>query len=86
MNDNQHGPGHGNDQGPGNNRNNHSTLIIFLAVTLVTLLVMSFVNNFVSRDTASEEIKYNEFLRLLKEDKVKSVEIGQDKLLSLIHI
>ncbi len=80
MNDNQHGPGHGNDQGPGNNRNNHSTLIIFLAVTLVTLLVMSFVNNFVSRDTASEEIKYNEFLRLLKEDKVKSVEIGQDKL------
>ena len=80
MNDNQHGSGHGNDGGPGNNRNNHSTLIIFLAVTLVTLLVMSFVNNFITKDTASEEIKYNEFLRLLKEEKVKSVEIDSDKL------
>ena len=81
MNENQHGPGRGSENGgPDNNNRNHSTLIVFLAVTLITLLVMSFVNKVMTRSTASEEIKYNEFLRLLDEGKVKSVEISTDKL------
>ena len=79
MNENQNGPGRGNEGGPNNNKN-HSTLIIFLSVTLITLLVMSFFNNLMTKSTASEEIKYNEFLRLLDEDKVKSVKISSDKL------
>ena len=41
---------------------------------------MSFFNNLMTKSTASEEIKYNEFLRLLDEDKVKSVKISSDKL------
>ena len=80
MNENQHGPGRGNEGGGPNNNKNHSTLIIFLSVTLLTLLVMSFFNNLMTKSTASEEIKYNEFLRLLDENKVKSVEISPDKL------
>ena len=77
MDNNQNGDRRGNGS-PGNNKN-HSALLIFLAVTLLTLVVMSFFNN-VMRDTTSEEIAYNEFLQLLDSGKVKSVEIGPSKL------
>ena len=50
----------------GNNRNrNHSTLIVFIVVTLVTLLIMSFVNNSI-KDSTSQEITYSQFLSVLE--------------------
>ena len=79
------GPGHrGNNQGGGNNQRpgnngNHSSLLIFLVVTLVTLLVMSFVNNTV-KDSTSQEITYNEFLELLSKGSVERVDIDTNKL------
>ena len=64
----------------GNNRNrNHSTLIVFIVVTLVTLLIMSFVNNSI-KDSTSQEITYSQFLSMLEKGQVKSVTIGSNKL------
>lgn len=64
--------------GPGNNRN-HSTLLIFLGVTLLTLLIMSFFNNMV-KDSTSQEITYDEFLEMLAADNVERVELQSSKL------
>ena len=64
--------------GPQGNRN-HSTLVIFLVVTLITLLVMSFFNNMM-KDSTSKEITYDEFLTMLDNGEVKSVSIGSSKL------
>ena len=80
MNDNQHGPGRGNNDNGGPGNNNHSMVVVFLTVTLITLVIMAFINNAMTKRTASEEIKYNEFMRLLEEGKVKSVKIASDKL------
>ena len=71
------GRGSGN-QGPGNNRN-HSSLLIFLVVTLVTLVVMSFVNNMV-KDSTSQEITYDEFLEMLSAGNVERVELETNKV------
>ena len=71
--------GNQNGGGQGNNNNNHSSLLIFLAVTLITLLVMSFVNNRV-KDSTSQEISYNEFLELLEKGNVERVDIDSNKL------
>ena len=73
--------GRGNDgggRGPGNNRN-HSTVMIFLIVTLATLLIMSFFNRMV-KDTTSQEISYNEFLEMLDAGNIESVKIESSKL------
>ena len=87
MNDYQqnNGPEHGrNNQGgsgnngPGNPKNK-SSLLIFLIVTLATLLVMYFVNN-MAKDSTSREITYDQFLQMLRKGEVDSVEIGANKL------
>ncbi len=70
--------GRGNQNGPGNNKN-HSTLLIFLVVTLVTLLIMSFFNNMV-KDSTSQEITYDEFLEMLEAGNVEKVEVDTNKL------
>ncbi len=78
-----------NDQGPNNNRNNGqgpnnrrggSTFSIFLIVTLVTLLIMAIFNNAWGGSSSTQEITYSEFLELLDEGKVDSVEIGSSQI------
>ena len=71
------GRGSGNG-GPGGNRN-HSSLLIFLVVTLVTLVIMSFVNNMV-KDSTSQEITYDEFLEMLSAGNVERVKLENDKV------
>ena len=71
------GRGSGNG-GPGSNRN-HSSLLIFLVVTLVTLVIMSFVNNMV-KDSTSQEITYDEFLEMLSAGNVERVKLENDKV------
>ncbi|MCD7841857.1 MAG: ATP-dependent metallopeptidase FtsH/Yme1/Tma family protein, partial [Lachnospiraceae bacterium] len=69
------------EQGP-NNRpgRNNNTFIIFLAVTLVTLLIMALVNSSLGSGTSSVEITYDEFLELLDEGQVSSVTIYSDEI------
>ena len=76
MNENHRNDGSGHNQG--GNRN-HSAILLFLVVTLITLLIMSFVNRMMS-DSTSEEITYDQFLALLDRDLVDKVTIGPDKL------
>lgn len=77
MNDNnrQEGPGGGKQNG---NRN-HSTILIFLIVTLATLLIMSFFNKMMSEST-SEEITYDQFLELLDRKLVDKVTLDTSKI------
>ncbi len=65
--------------GQGGGNRNRSTLMIFLIVTLVTLLVMSFFNRMVG-DRTSQEITYDQFLSLLDKDNVEKVEISSDRI------
>ncbi|MBO7711860.1 MAG: ATP-dependent zinc metalloprotease FtsH [Lachnospiraceae bacterium] len=67
----------GGNGGPGNNR--HSSLLIFLVVTLVTLVIMSFVNNMV-KDSTSQEITYDEFLEMLSAGNVERVKLENNKV------
>ena len=64
----QHGPG-----------KNNSTFMIFLIVTLVTLLGMALLNN-VWEETSSVEITYDEFLDMLDAGQVESVVITSSQL------
>lgn len=64
----QHGPGKKN-----------STFMIFLVITLVTLLLMAFLNTMFS-NTSSVEITYDQFLEMLDEGRVKSVTIGSSRI------
>ena len=70
-----------NAGGPDQNGRNdgHSTILIFLVVTLVTLLIMSFVNRMMN-DTTSQQITYDQFLELLDRDQVDTVKIDSDKI------
>lgn len=77
MNDNNRNNGNGN---PNSNPNrNHSTVLIFLVVTLVTLVLMSLVNRAMN-DSTSMEITYDQFLDLLDKNLVDSVTVASDKL------
>lgn len=68
-------PGGGGGQGPGGpNPKNNSTLMIFLVVTLLTLLAMGLLNN-VTKDTRSQEITYDQFLKMVESGVVESVTI-----------
>ena len=77
MNENNHGNGGGNSGG--NQNRNHSSILIFLVVTLVTLVLMSFFNRMMN-DSTSMEISYDQFLDLLEQDLVESVTLDSDKL------
>ena len=69
------------NEGPGNTpqNNNHSSLLIFLGVTLITLLIMSFVNRAMN-DSTSMEISYDQFLDLLDRNLIQKVTLDTDKL------
>ena len=71
--------GHGPEGNGPRGEKNHSTLVIFLIVTLVTLLIMSFLSSMI-KDTTSTEITYDQFLTMLSNNEVQSVEISSGKL------
>ena len=70
--------GQGGGQGNGPHRN-QSSLMLFLVVTLITLLVMSFFNNMV-HDSTSEEITYDQFISMLEKGKIKSVTVEANRV------
>ena len=76
---NGRGPGNNGNGGPGNGNKNHSTIMIFMVVTLVTLLVMNFFNNMM-KDTTSQEITYDEFLEMVDKGLVKEVTLDEDTI------
>ena len=76
------GPGNNRNNGnggPGNGNRNHSTILIFMAVTLITLLIMNFFNKMV-KDTTSQEITYDEFLEMVDKGLVEEVTLDEDTI------
>ena len=82
----QNGPGNGPGNGPNNqnNQNNNSngkppkggqTIVIFLVVTLLTLLGMSLFNNML-KDSTSKEISYDQFMEMVDKGQVAKVTIS----------
>ena len=74
-----------NNQMNGNNNNNNRNnkngqmFLAFLLVSLVMLFIMSYVNSKMDQ-MSSEEITYSQFLKMVEEDKVESVEIGSSEI------
>lgn len=75
MNNNQ--PDNGNG-GRKNGRSGQNMLFIVL-VTLIFLLIVSFINNRINNYT-NEEISYTEFLQMVDKGEVESVEIGSTQI------
>ena len=67
------GPGGGPNSGNKPPRNNQ-TIMIFLIVTVVTLIIIGIFNS-LSRSTTTQEITYNQFIEMLENNQIKSVEI-----------
>ncbi len=76
---NENNKGNGNNGNGGNQNRGHSSILIFLGVTLITLVLMSFFNRMMN-DSTSMEISYDQFLDLLEQDLVDSVTLDSDKL------
>ena len=72
--------GNGNGNGSGNNGKDpkRQSMILFLIAALVTLLMMSSFMKMMSGET-EKEISYNEFIQMLEDGKVESVEISSDR-------
>lgn len=93
LNQYESGSGGGNG-GPGNNGGNNSgngggsngkdpkkqSIILFLIASLITLLLMSSFMKMLTGET-EKEIEYNEFIAMLEEGSIESVEIGSDRIL-----
>lgn len=77
--------GGNNDNGNGNGSGNNGkdpkkqSMILFLIAALVTLLMMSSFMKMMSGET-EKEISYNEFIQMLEDGKVESVEISSDRV------
>ena len=72
---NQGGNGNNDGNNNGNNKNNRNglTIMIFVLVSLIALFIMNVVmTRYASMSTS--EITYSEFLQMVEEDKVESVE------------
>ncbi len=78
-NNNQNG-GNNNRRGggPRNNRNGQMVMV-FVLITLVALLFMSLVSKWQTQMTA-QEISYTEFLQMVEDGKVESVELGSQQI------
>lgn len=86
---NQYDNGHGGGDGsPGNNNGNNGgssrnpkkqNIIMFVIAALLSLLLVSAFMNFMT-GSSEKEITYNEFINMLKEDKVASVIIDSDRI------
>ena len=77
MDNNQNGS---NNNGPGNRKNpkNGQTIILFLVVTVITLIVMALFNSMMS-GTTNQEITYNRFMEMLENNEVQSVVIESNQ-------
>ena len=84
--ENQNGPqgGGGGNQNGGNGSNqdapNRQRVFFFIMLALVTLLVISFFSS-VFNSARNVEISYNEFMTMVEEGRVESVEISGDKII-----
>ena len=70
--------GKGGGSGDGRDPKKQS-IILFLAAALITLLMMSSFMKMMSGET-QKEISYNEFITMLEEGKVESVDISSDRV------
>ncbi|MGN0377203.1 MAG: ATP-dependent zinc metalloprotease FtsH [Suilimivivens sp.] len=75
------GNNNGNGNGSGNNGKDpkRQSIILFLIAALITLLMMSSFMKMMSGET-EKEISYNEFIRMLEDGEIESVEIGTDRV------
>ena len=83
------GPGSGNQNGnrPGGNNNQNGNgqppkkqnLMLLLVTALISLLIMSYFMRVISGGT-EQEISYNEFLTMVEDGKVESVELAADRI------
>lgn len=71
MNNNQNGSNNGNGNKP---PKNSQTIIIFVIVTVITLIVMGLFNSLMN-GTTNQEITYNKFMEMLENGEVESVVI-----------
>lgn len=65
----------GGNNGGGKNNRNGQIVMAFILISLIALFVMSMVTNRFSQ-MSTKEISYSEFLTMVEEGRVKSVEIG----------
>lgn len=70
----------GSNNGPGNRKGpkNGQTIIIFLIVTVITLIVMALFNSMMN-GTTNQEITYNKFMEMLANGEVDSVVIESNQ-------
>ena len=68
-----------NNQNPNNKNNNNQSVLIFVLFTLIALAITSFIYNSAGQST-TKEITYSKFLKIVEEDKVKSVVFDSDKI------
>lgn len=85
-NGNNNGGGSGGNGGNGGNRGGQGdqdprrqNLFIFLIAALITLLCMSYFMKIMNNNT-NREIPYNEFVKMVEDGQVESVEIGSDQI------
>ena len=69
----------GNGGGPFKDPKNRQTIIIMLIAAFVTLMCVSMMSRCVTQST-TKEITYSEFLSMVSENKVESVEITEDRI------
>jgi len=65
---------------PGQNRKNWNTILIFLIISITATVVFQLMLSFVS-SSATEKIKYSEFLDMLDSGQIERVEVYADRLL-----
>ena len=70
--------GTGGQGGPGNQPPKKPNLMILLIAALVTMTIMSLVMQLLTTDN-TKEISYTEFLQMVEEGKVESVELSSDR-------
>lgn len=77
-NNNQNG-GNNNRGGGSRNNRNGQMVMMFVLITLVALLFMSLISKWQTQMTA-REISYTEFLQMVDEGKIKSVELSSQQI------
>jgi len=68
-----------NSGGDHKNNKNGSMFLAFLLISLIALFVMSYINSQMD-GMSTKEITYSEFLQMVEEDKVESVEISSTQI------
>lgn len=78
-NSNHNSNGQNNGQNGNGNNPKKQSVILFVIASLVTLLCVSYFMKVLSGGT-DKEISYNEFVQMVEEDQVESVQIGTDQI------